>query len=112
MHIIQQDPLLFFFFFNDTAHSEIYTLLYTLSLHDALPISLDGIVHGIVVDAAIKKIIVATGEIGRDTSELQSHSNISYAVFCWKKKKTKTKLTQLSNTLCYNREYYNTYTTK
>src|SRR5881296_795028 len=26
------------FFFNDTATTEIYTLLYTLSLHDALPI--------------------------------------------------------------------------
>src|SRR5881296_2799088 len=30
---------LFFFFFIDTATTEIYTLLYTLSLHDALPIS-------------------------------------------------------------------------
>src|SRR5213080_2027144 len=28
-----------FFFFNDTATTEIYTPLYTLSLHDALPIS-------------------------------------------------------------------------
>src|SRR5213080_5297559 len=28
----------FFFFFNDTATTEIYTPLYTLSLHDALPI--------------------------------------------------------------------------
>src|SRR5210317_1383701 len=28
----------FFFFFNDTATTEIYTLSYTLSLHDALPI--------------------------------------------------------------------------
>ena len=27
------------FFFNDTATTEIYTLSYTLSLHDALPIS-------------------------------------------------------------------------
>src|SRR5210317_156512 len=27
-----------FFFFNDTATTEIYTLSYTLSLHDALPI--------------------------------------------------------------------------
>src|SRR6056300_1278474 len=50
--------LLFFFFFNDTATTEIYTNLNTLSLHDALPIS----------------------------SELQSHSEISYAVFCLKKK--------------------------
>src|SRR3546814_18105960 len=29
----------FFFFFNDTATTEIYTYLHTLSLHDALPIS-------------------------------------------------------------------------
>src|SRR5210317_2074531 len=28
----------YFFFFNDTATTEIYTLSYTLSLHDALPI--------------------------------------------------------------------------
>src|SRR2546422_5441945 len=34
---------LFFFFFNDTATTEIYTL----SLHDALPISRDAAVHGI-----------------------------------------------------------------
>src|SRR2546430_11377304 len=31
----------FFFFFNDTATTEIYTL----SLHDALPISIDGLVR-------------------------------------------------------------------
>src|SRR6058998_3806779 len=29
----------FFFFFNDTATTEIYTVMNTLSLHDALPIS-------------------------------------------------------------------------
>src|SRR3546814_16734972 len=33
---------LFFVFFNDTATTEIYTYLHTLSLHDALPISLSG----------------------------------------------------------------------
>src|SRR6059058_1673344 len=32
-------PAFFFFFFNDTATTEIYTSLHTLSLHDALPIS-------------------------------------------------------------------------
>src|SRR5881397_4131451 len=31
--------LVYFFFFNDTATTEIYTAQYTLSLHDALPIS-------------------------------------------------------------------------
>ena len=30
---------LIFFFFHDTATTEIYTIAYTLSLHDALPIS-------------------------------------------------------------------------
>src|SRR5213595_2612303 len=34
--------LIFFFFFNDTATTEIYTTEDTLSLHDALPISLPG----------------------------------------------------------------------
>ena len=34
-------PVLGFFFFNDTATTEIYTALNTLSLHDALPISTD-----------------------------------------------------------------------
>src|SRR5213080_4326791 len=33
---------LIFFFFNDTPTTEIYTPLYTLSLHDALPIYLNG----------------------------------------------------------------------
>src|SRR3546814_20359208 len=30
------------FFFNDTATTEIYTYLHTLSLHDSLPIFIDG----------------------------------------------------------------------
>src|SRR5213082_1586596 len=34
-------PLCCFFFFNDTATTEIYTVSDTLSLHDALPISRD-----------------------------------------------------------------------
>src|SRR5258707_14978189 len=34
MHVLFLFPLMFFFFFNDTATTEIYTL----SLHDALPI--------------------------------------------------------------------------
>src|SRR5216110_3042038 len=33
--------LFFFFFFNNTATTEIYTSSHTLSLHDALPISLE-----------------------------------------------------------------------
>src|SRR5256886_12324604 len=71
-----------FFFFNDTATTEIYTL----SLHDALPISDQREEH------------VAGGDRGRDhvgevvdrksTRLNSSHSQISYAVFCLKKKKT------------------------
>src|SRR5258708_40243164 len=76
----------FFFFFNDTATTEIYTL----SLHDALPIcssggcdwcrgsggSLDGI------QAKFKY------DLDRKSTRLNSsHQIISYAVFCLKKKK-------------------------
>src|SRR2546427_2005730 len=73
-----------FFFFNDTATTEIYTL----SLHDALPISrLED--HGRGVGG------VAPGEVGevrgrrdrKSTRLNSSHSQISYAVFCLKKKK-------------------------
>src|ERR1051326_9483001 len=67
------------FFFNDTATTEIYTL----SLHDALPICQR-------VDDAVRAHLVWV--VDRDchrseehTSELQSHSFISYAVFCLKK---------------------------
>jgi hypothetical protein len=35
-----------FFFFNDTATTEIYTKIHTLSLHDALPISASGFTVG------------------------------------------------------------------
>src|SRR3546814_12961242 len=40
----------FFFFFNDTAATEIYTYCHTLSLHDALPIS--GLASGSTFTAA------------------------------------------------------------
>src|SRR5260221_9565508 len=79
-----------FFFFNDTATTEIYSL----SLHDALPIftalphALRGIVsfperfqHGVVRrDLRVEK--------DRKSTRLNSsHTVISYAVFCLKKKK-------------------------
>src|SRR6186713_2879910 len=76
-----------FFFFNDTATTEIYTPLYTLSLHDALPIS--GVVHGSDPLSPISPISAISPRSRRSeehTSELQSHSGISYAVFCLKKK--------------------------
>src|SRR5881296_4756488 len=76
----------FFFLFNDTATTEIYTLLYTLSLHDALPISVAGSCradHG----SGLSMTWSRGTRSEEHTSELQSHSNISYAVFCLKKKK-------------------------
>src|ERR1051326_9601889 len=72
----------FFFFFNDTATTEIYTL----SLHDALPIWFG---RGVCRDAHGR---CGCGQRSEEhTSELQSHSFISYAVFCLKKKKKHTK---------------------
>src|SRR5210317_2586631 len=76
-----------FCFFNDTATTEIYTLSYTLSLHDALPISH----HPARLLSCRQHGSSTTGWGGErseeHTSELQSHSEISYAVFCLKKKK-------------------------
>src|SRR5213079_3496200 len=78
----------FFFFFNDTAPTEIYTTTVTLSLHDALPIS-----HGreACVGRVGRRGVVALGRpcprSEEHTSELQSPVVISYAVFCLKKKK-------------------------
>src|SRR5690554_7119941 len=88
-----------FFFFNDTAPTEIYTL----SLHDALPIlSLPPDRHTITLSPSsiMPKSAIARPTWWRrrlasllrseeHTSEL-SHVRISYAVFCLKKKK-KTK---------------------
>src|ERR1051326_9588797 len=79
--------LFFFFFFNDTATTEIYTL----SLHDALPIC----VTWPWSDATILLAGIPLGERSEEhTSELQSHSFISYAVFCLKKKKKHYRLKQ------------------
>src|SRR2546430_8283289 len=85
-----------FFFFNDTATTEIYTL----SLHDALPISHDvdredRAAFGIEQEHC--RAVVGDGEVLRLTNRARldrkstrlnsSHSQISYAVFCLKKKK-------------------------
>src|SRR3712207_8618054 len=89
------------FFFNDTATTEIYTL----SLHDALPISgatpqgpdggrplraararhpaVGGLVH-----RNRRELVGQGGGVDRKSTRLNSsHANISYAVFCLKKKK-------------------------
>src|SRR3712207_8756510 len=93
-----------FFFFNDTATTEIYTL----SLHDALPIWL-GHQHMNLRQDTIQPItkvhsakhfcclllrnalslISAFSQDRKSTRLNSSHANISYAVFCLKKKKQK-----------------------
>src|SRR6187200_3790487 len=80
-----------FFFFNDTATTEIYTVSDTLSLHDALPISPprpSRPVHGLERRAEARERRVDHEPRSEEhTSELQSPDTISYAVFCLKKKK-------------------------
>src|SRR5881398_4237418 len=75
-----------FFFFNDTATTEIYTLSDTLSLHDALPI----LPMPPCSWMASWPTSLPVRRSEEHTSELQSPLNISYAVFCLKKKKKKT----------------------
>src|SRR6056300_1677131 len=74
-------PVVFFFFFNDTATTEIYTNLNTLSLHDALPIYSSHIQKSRMPSSACD-----WSRLEEHTSDLLSHSEISYAVFCLKKK--------------------------
>src|SRR2546430_6753435 len=93
---------LFFFFFNDTATTEIYTL----SLHDALPIS-SRRSRGLCLNCSSGGSAPASPDwdpggvpghrvfvtrrfriADRKSTRLNSsHSQISYAVFCLKKKK-------------------------
>src|SRR2546430_14562217 len=72
-----------FFFFNDTATTEIYTL----SLHDALPISLGAIRMKALGTKSVDDATAWAVSTDRKSTRLNSsHSQISYAVFCLKKK--------------------------
>src|SRR3712207_8522975 len=97
-----------FFFFNDTATTEIYTL----SLHDALPIfNAQGLQYAFLLEAIdlpepppnvpLPAAVVMGAGMGawvmgsrgrrttgdrKSTRLNSSHANISYAVFCLKKK--------------------------
>src|SRR2546430_3807827 len=83
----------FFFFFNDTATTEIYTL----SLHDALPIYERCLCSLERADGAGRFRVARAGwrrheglsrqqRLDRKSTRLNSsHSQISYAVFCLKK---------------------------
>src|SRR5258708_31319024 len=75
-----------FFFFNDTATTEIYTL----SLHDALPISRPVLRTANVPGSSLPQETLARCRDARDRKSTRlnsSHQIISYAVFCLKKKK-------------------------
>src|SRR5256885_13049586 len=73
-----------FFFFNDTATTEIYTL----SLHDALPISSNPLIPRIFIHRPFDHSPEAGVARDRKSTRLNSsHLVISYAVFCLKKKK-------------------------
>src|SRR5690242_21519299 len=106
------------FFFTDTAT----TAIYTLSLHDALPISVlerqplaqqrDRVVLGGVLHVVLRAVhlrvadVVAVQAVRLDVEEHgdrkstrlnSSHMSISYAVFCLKKKKkTNKEIPQIS----------------
>src|SRR2546430_6934271 len=62
----------FFFFFNDTATTEIYTL----SLHDALPISYSVFGREPITPDARRASFTACQRSEEHTSELQSQSNL------------------------------------
>src|SRR3712207_8911562 len=99
----------FLFFFNDTATTEIYTL----SLHDALPIlwGSQSLIHvpflpycfqpvmpGSTICFCPWVMVLRRWPICTDRKSTRlnsSHANISYAVFCLKKKK---KTLYISNT--------------
>src|SRR6187455_3819035 len=86
--------IFFFFFFNDTATTEIYTVMNTLSLHDALPIWPHADAHRALHTLIRRADVRLRSE--EHTSELQSLITISYAVFCLKKKKKLQHKTQSS----------------
>src|SRR2546422_6560420 len=96
-----------FFFFNDTATTEIYTL----SLHDALPIfsTTSSLLHTMQNCGYLQrdekgqfylsmKIVIQAYRADRKSTRLNSsHGYISYAVFCLKKKKNKINISDLTN---------------
>src|SRR2546421_6946834 len=93
----------FFFFFNDTATTEIYTL----SLHDALPIYNGRQAAVLRLCVLSPQVVVRESSAGfglrslrlvrirrrdrKSTRLNSSHDQISYAVFCLKKKKRQKK---------------------
>src|SRR2546430_12255160 len=90
-------PLFFhFFFFNDTATTEIYTL----SLHDALPICGGQRVRRAAGDAGLHRTARRPGHRRSEehTSELQSQSNLVCRLLLEKKKKRQLTKPQTTTT--------------
>src|SRR5258705_9132944 len=93
--------MFFFFFFNDTATTEIYTL----SLHDALPICCRlrrRYRRGSSRSAAPAPGNAAPSRSPRDRKSTRlnsSHLGISYAVFCLKKKNTPDEENELASNI-------------
>src|SRR5438876_12326639 len=94
---VYRGTALFYFFFNDTATPEIYTL----SLHDALPIFSSALAGKLRFRRlwAAREVLCRRSRIARrararvhrdrkSTRLNSSHPSISYAVFCLKKKNT------------------------
>src|SRR2546430_4904066 len=105
----------FFFFFNDTATTEIYTL----SLHDALPISdregsfelarqdlgaHDALTGAHPVLVALHGVDLARSE--EHTSELQSQSNLVCRLLLEKKKIKHIPMISVTEIFCYLRHSY------
>src|SRR5947209_14201272 len=89
--MLQYLPLCFFFF-NAPAPTEIYTL----SLHDALPILRPraGLLLWLLrlLSVRVRALRLLRPGLDRKSTRLNSsHANISYAVFCLKKKKREQK---------------------
>src|SRR3712207_9465500 len=98
---MQLETTIVLFFFNDTATTEIYTL----SLHDALPIlsgPADLTRENVLLGHSVSFVQEVEGtrwdeyqfrssKDRKSTRLNSSHANISYAVFCLKKKKNNFK---------------------
>src|SRR5947207_8114714 len=96
----------FFFFFNDTATTEIYTL----SLHDALPIYSESFGEWLAI-AKAKAVVWAASELQHEeshrseehTSELPSHSDLVCRLLLEKKKKKQKRRTIKIKKIIHNK---------
>src|SRR3989442_3841479 len=97
----------FFFFFNDTATTEIYTL----SLHDALPICYPVIFRLQPDYLSIRIFFRRTRRSEEHTSELQSRPHLVCRLLLEKKKKTlshtqRLRTTMASDNTCFSFRRY------